>query len=750
MKKKLALLLSAVMVATMVPMTAFATSTNSVDKVVTGKADMSYTGTAAPKLILEKNSLEKALVNDEINFELSLVNAEWSNDLNTFWDADSNPATPDVRRANVVTSTLASSLIGDTDITVEKLTATLLSVKIKVTTAGAAGASITVPLYTTLKGDGDATVTVNPLQSIVSNSTIKFANVAAGATVATIEKLTDIQEGGSTVKPIIIREASAASLSAGKAKLKLTNGFTFAAVPTITADNGAFISSIQRVASNQEVEFVISGSAADPAAGPYTAFATTAPMRIIVDNIVVAFDDDDVEAGDIAEITISNVTGTGMTRQTLEVGTARAYDVTFTAENKTLPTFIAGRKNADVETLKVTFKEIIEASWLDNRKTEIVFPEGVKVDVVDGTVITPDTVKGGLGVTFTVDQKSDHTVLKVNATGTRTAKVEIAHKFDLSIDPSFTGDIVAKVTGSGVQEDLEAVVGTVIAPVTVEAETNKVRIDYRNVEIGDIIIKETAAGNLERTKTLYLDVEEMRFDGTPKVEVVEGDLKIDKVKVTGGKLEITIKSASSKTPATIKVTENKLYLDRTLPAGKYELTLAKGGSNTTDAIFQNYHADGDDELFDTDEVVALADFVEVVTAGRDQDDSTFTTKLSVAIGADKLVVGDKDVPLDVPAYISEGYTMLPVRAITEALSGTAIVRWDDATKTVTLTFGQRVVNMTVGSKTMVINGVNVQMSKACEITDSRAFIPLRDLGYALGLNDSKINWDDATKTATLN
>lgn len=115
-----------------------------------------------------------------------------------------------------------------------------------------------------------------------------------------------------------------------------------------------------------------------------------------------------------------------------------------------------------------------------------------------------------------------------------------------------------------------------------------------------------------------------------------------------------------------------------------------------------------------------------------------------------MYAGSTEIALDVPAYISNGYTMLPVRAVTEALSGSAIVRWDDATKTVTITFGQRVISMTVGSKQIMINGVSVAMQAACEITDSRAFIPLRDLGHALGLNDSKINWDDSTKTATLN
>ena len=58
--------------------------------------------------------------------------------------------------------------------------------------------------------------------------------------------------------------------------------------------------------------------------------------------------------------------------------------------------------------------------------------------------------------------------------------------------------------------------------------------------------------------------------------------------------------------------------------------------------------------------------------------------------------------------------------------------------------------MTIGSKEMIINGTPTTMQAPAEITNSRTFISLRDLAYALGLNDDKIAWDDATKTATLN
>lgn len=717
MKKKLALLLSAVMIASMVPMTAFARSENSVDRVVTGKDGAVYdnsVGKTAPNLIIEKGDIVKAAVGDIINFELSLSNAEWLSDIETVGKINSGLATT------------------PSNIDVEKLTSTLVAVKITVDTPGATGTEIVVPLLTELKGEGDAKVTINNLQSIVSGGTFKFGNVAAGATTVTIDKLTDIQEGGTDIKALILRETAADSIKdAGKVTLKLTNGFEFTKNPKFVGDNGVTAAwDTFDPANAEEVSFKVA----------IVGGKTSAPARIVLSDINIAYNSDDVEAGDIAEITIS---GADITRQTIEVGTARTYGVTLEADNKTLPTFVAGRHDSDVETLKMKFKETIQGSWLDNRKTEIHFPDGVKVVGLDPT---PDNIKGGLGVTWTVKQKDETSVITVKATGSRTGKVEFDYKFELSIDPAFEGDIVATMTGTGVQEDLEVVLGTVIPAVTVEADTNKVKIDYRNVEIGDIIITETAVGNLEKGKTLTLDIEEMRFDGTPAVEVIEGDLKIDKVKVNRGTLEIKVKSASSKTPGVIKVSENKLYLDRTLPVGKYALSLVHPG----DAIFQNYHVDATGINFDTDEVEVVENFVEVVTAGRDQDDSTFTTQIVVTIGADKIVAGDKDFALDVPAYISEGYTMLPVRAVTEALSGTAIVRWDDASRTVTLTFGTRVVNMVVGSKVMVINGVDVPMAKACEITGERAFIPLRDLGYALGLNDSKINWDEATMTATLN
>ena len=610
--------------------------------------------------------------------------------------------------------------------------------------------------------EGEASIAIDPMDSVVSAGTYKFANVVEGAATVTIADTSSIKEGVTTIETITIEEATAGSMEDGELKLKLSGDFEWAVSPddvkvsTYPAADGVKLAPVAADSDETTLVFKVTGDSKK---------STT----ITLSGLKVSADFDDVEVGEICEVTVS---GAGVDRTTLEVGTATDYSVSLSAENKTVPTFYSGRRSDETDSLKVTIKENIADSWITGRKTTLTFPDGVKIMDVD--------VKKNDNVTF--NYTADGNELKftnVEVDDGKKAKIEMVFQF--SISPEFTGDIVATLSGAAIGEDQEVVVGTVVSPITVEAETNEVKIDYRNVAIGDIMITEAFPGALEKGKTLRLVLEDMSFDGDPTVEVVEGDLEIDEVDVNGGAIDISIDSESAKTPAVLKVTNVELFLNRSLPAGDYKLKLEaydpyeEGeftnslGNNADkingdvkpadekenkDAFFQTSAVKGasvgDSTLFDVRELTVLDDYVKVVTAGRDQDDSTFTTQIKVTIGSNVLYAGDREIALDVPAYISNGYTMMPVRAVTEALSNVAIVRWDDPTHTVTITFGSRVISMTVGSNTMNINGVPVQMQAAVEITGERAFIPLRDLGYALGLNDSKIAWDDATKTATLN
>ena len=772
MKKKLALLLSAAMVVSMIPATAFAVTTNTISRVVNGTVDTVLgDNTTAPVLALEDRSLED-LKGEDIAFKLTLDNAEWNigetGDIVKYKDATATGANEEHAIAagddgEWGTADDTKETSSDYPVYIQKLSSSQAIVMIFDYTGEEDVSAIELPLLAELTDDGDATVTIDPMDSVVSSGTYKFANVVEGDTVVTIADTSTIREGTTEIETITIEESAAGTLEVGdEIELRLSGDFEWANtkngdnVPKISVYPSAGSVTVKDVDGDTmtlEVEKVASRA-----------------MTITLSGLKVSADFDDVEVGDVCEVTVS---GDNVSRTTLEVGTATDYGVNLTVEDKTVPTFYSGRADDDIDSLEVTIKESIADSWITNRKTVLTFPSGVKIMDVD---VDTDKISN---LAWTADSNElEFNTVDINDG----SKGEVNLTFQFSIAPDFTGDITATLSGAGVGEEQEVVVGTVEAPITVEAETNEVSIDYKNVSIGDITITEAYPGALEDGKTLSLELDEIAFDGEPTVEVVEGDLTIDEVEVDGGRIDITIDSESAKEAAVLKVTDVELYLDRSLPAGSYELKLVANdpyeegtdyknalkpadgdckinggiekGQENDDAYFQTSAAKGesvgDSILFDNRELIVLDDYVEVVTAGRDQDDSTFTTQIKVTIGSNVMYAGKNEIQLDVPAYISNGYTMLPVRAVTKALSNVAIVRWDDATRTVTITFGSRIISMTVGSSTMNMNGVPVQMQAAVEITGDRAFIPLRDMGYALGLGDDKIAWDDATKTATLN
>ena len=767
MKKKLALLLSALMVVTAIPATAFAVTTNTVSYIANGTVDTVLINTKAPVLKMEDKSLEDIAGDDDKNdfaFKLTLDNAEWS----------MKPGGQDLEIGDTKEWASAEKETSGGTVSIMKVSASQMIVTVEDFAADAnQDAYVGLPLEVELTDEGEASVAIDPMDSVISAGTYKFANVVEGSATVTINDTSAIREGVTTIETITIEEATAKSLEKDEIiKLKLNSDFTWANTTDGDADSKVKLSVYPNGGS------IVVNDIKDETLELKVVDDSSKARTITLSNLKVRADFDDVEVGEICEVTVS---GAGVDRTTLEVGTATDYSVSLSAENKTVPTFYSGRATTDEDTLEVTIKENITNSWITGRKAVLTFPSGVKV--LDADVTKADNATA----TELSIEKNEVEFNIGDKTGTGKIKFEMT--FNLSISPEFTGDITATLSGAAIGEDQEVVVGVAKAPITVEAETNEVKIDYRNVGIGDIMITEAFPGALEKGKTLSLVLEDMSFDGDPTVEVVEGDLEIDDVDVNNGQIDISIDKESAKTPAVLKVTNVELFLNRSLPAGDYKLKLVANDPYTTsgdagysntfetgqsfgkvggsinrddmidnkevgDAFFQNSAAKDSScsktVLFDVRELVVKDDYVKVVTAGRDQDDSTFTTQIKVTIGANVLYAGDREIALDVPAYISNGYTMMPVRAVTEALSNVAIVRWDDPTHTVTITFGSRVISMTVGSNTMNINGVPVQMQAAVEITGERAFIPLRDLGYALGLNDSKIAWDDATKTATLN
>ncbi len=105
----------------------------------------------------------------------------------------------------------------------------------------------------------------------------------------------------------------------------------------------------------------------------------------------------------------------------------------------------------------------------------------------------------------------------------------------------------------------------------------------------------------------------------------------------------------------------------------------------------------------------------------------------------------KEVAFDVRPVIKEGRTLVPVRAITEALG--AAVAWDPATRSVTITATNKVIVLSIDSRTVTVNGVPATLDVPAAILEGRTVIPVRFVAEALSL---KVDWVGETETIVIN
>jgi hypothetical protein len=102
----------------------------------------------------------------------------------------------------------------------------------------------------------------------------------------------------------------------------------------------------------------------------------------------------------------------------------------------------------------------------------------------------------------------------------------------------------------------------------------------------------------------------------------------------------------------------------------------------------------------------------------------------------------------VPVII-QGRTMLPVRAIVEALGGT--VSWDAARRAVGVILGAKTLELIIAKSFAVVNGIPVAIDSANAlvvpvIVKGRTMLPVRFVGEQLG---ATVGWAAATQVVTL-
>lgn len=468
--------------------------------------------------------------------------------------------------------------------------------------------------------------------------------------------------------------------------------------------------------------------------------------------------------------------------------------------------------DSDHEALEVTLKESAKGALDVKKSFTLTLPEGVyatNVEVTDpegayivgeGTSTSAEDIENAFAAAY---KKGDHDNFEFarktfvatddSSLGNNAKDMDLDFKLTLIAEPGFTGDVTLTLGGDAFDKEQTVKIAKFVSPYTIEAQQNDLIIDYRNTKVPtNVVIKEAEAG-LWKKDDMTFDFE---FD--KDVITLEDDAKItvdDKsgMEVKNTKdMKFTVKDESDDAAATVTISDISLYMGRSIASGAYDLKVkttagkammtgvegdaainddyaalftTKSGETGTArefagltgndkvkpyfaADYKDWDVKGDD--FVEKSFTVKEGFVNVITAGRDQDDASFTKKVVVPVGEKYLIAGEEQVALDVPAYISAaGYTMLPVRAVATALGiNNNNVLWNQASRTVTILYGQRIITMVAGQKVVTVNGNTIPASATVQIKDGRTFLPMRDLATALGVTD--ITWDAATKTATMN
>lgn len=623
-----------------------------------------------------------------------------------------------------------------------------------------------------------ATVTVDSSDIVITNGDdLVYASIESKGIDASVKKLKDVAvEEVVTIEDLKIEPSVGANMAAvvdegDTIKLKLNSGFEFANSTsneiTIEADG----TEINPVVSYDDDEIII------------TVDSNISGEVDELTIIGIQVEATSAKEGSTATIKVS---ASGNDSVSVEVATVVDYAVSMSVdEDEDVPVIYSGvdvdntgiTDDSDHESLEVTIEETFAGAWDNAKKFTLTLPEGVYATDVEVTTDNgleldeEDFINAydeGEYEYFEFDKRifdeneSDNDPYELNFT------------FTLVADPGFEGDVVLSLSGDALDEDQEVVIAKFVKPYTVSAQQNDLNIDYRNTEIPtDVVITEAEAGLWEKGSEFALTLDKIEFDDDASVTPDdESGLSVKNVKTTDGEIRFTIDEESDDEPATVTVSDLTLYMDRSLPVGAYDLnayalTMLGVDSAEEAESFDGSDYDADDKgylpetLFaDTDvfvgdesddiNYVVKAGFVNIVTAGSDT--TGFTTKLTVPIGENYLIAGETQVTLDAPAYINaEGYTMLPVRAISTSLGiDNNNVLWDQATRTVTILYGDRIISMTAGSSVMYVNGSSIPTSSSVEIVNDRTFLPMRDLATALGVTDLTWDTDPTTgKTTTV-
>lgn len=109
-----------------------------------------------------------------------------------------------------------------------------------------------------------------------------------------------------------------------------------------------------------------------------------------------------------------------------------------------------------------------------------------------------------------------------------------------------------------------------------------------------------------------------------------------------------------------------------------------------------------------------------------------------------VMLNEAEISFDQPPIIENDRTLVPLRAIFEALGAT--VDWNGDTQTVTSEKEGTTISLQIGSNKMYVNNSEKILDVAAKVINNRTLVPVRAISEAFGCN---VEWDGETKTVII-
>ncbi|MEN6348160.1 MAG: copper amine oxidase N-terminal domain-containing protein [Syntrophomonas sp.] len=594
-------------------------------------------------------------------------------------------------------------------------------------------------------GAADYKVNILDTTGGVTSGDVINGHVAVGGTSAYALAVPTRTQGNVNLGTLRIVENFAGALNNDATASNIANTITVTVPEGVTITAGAPTLAGGFVAGDVTGP-VIGTSTAGLSRATYQVINRSTVLAGIIDLTLAVTIDPNCQKGDIIATVGGN--NTFITPATVVLAKYGDFGITSTCADPT--NIYAGRVDVKIGTPVVS--ENVAATLIAGRTVNLELPEGCRWV----TIPTPVTTKSSLalgGGAIVVGSNNRIATYTVNNQSAGVASIVEFRQGTVAVPADFpAGDLNITYAGTAgaIADDGSKVtvkVATIVAPVTLTGATpsptviigaqNQTDTTFDVIEAGVGAI--AARYNAAQQNLIIETPPGVYFTAIPEISVT-GDLKINTVGLrlaaNDRQIIIPVTTSSATTASTINFKNAHFTLDRTVPEGVMKLRVTGGAVDQWAPTLANFNSDWT--------TAAQGQVANVTTPAPDQQDKTAT----FVVGQSKFTLEGVEITMDVAPYIKDGRTFLPIAYVAQALGIDASnIIWDAANQTVTLMKGDKVLQLKVGSNTMLVNGAAITLDAAPEINNSRTCLPVALVATAFL---QTIAWDAATQTVTIN